>query len=251
MSILELRILPPLSVARLGASATPLESYRIEVDDKHPLGYRNVVPDETLELSKETGEIVRCYTPKRVKFRDGDDVRPVAPFLEVFARTSEDVLEPLTVDLLEAHGLKPADVNWTVHLGCRKIERRTFDKNDRIEAILKVGDHARHRVDATCANFRDGMTLPIGWVQYVRPNEDFPEIRLRFTPAAGLVYGASPTGAVFDTKGPDPAHTDPNVPPERIIYDPRKGNWLGYVQIEAFSHLFTNPGNISPRMTKV
>ena len=168
MTITELRILPPLSVARLGASSTPLESYRLEVGDE-ALGYRKVVPDETFELNQDIGEIVRAYTPARIKFRDGDEVRPVAPFLEVFARTADDVLEPLTIDLLKAHGLDAGDVSWTVHVGCRKIERRTFDENDRIEAILKVDDHARHSIDATCPNFRDGMTLPLGWAQYVRP----------------------------------------------------------------------------------
>ena len=243
MSILELRILPPLAVARLGASSTPLESYRLEVGNE-PLGYRKIVPDETFELRVETGEIVRSYTPERIKFRDGDEVRPVAPFLEVFARTADDVLEPLTIDLLKAHGVGPEDVGWTVHVGCRKIERRTFDENDRIEAILKLDDHARHSIDGTCSNFRDGMTLPLGWAQYVRPTEDFPEIRLRFTPAAGHVYGASPTGSVYDTKKPDPAHTDENVPPERIIYDPRKGDWLGYDESKTSSYLLTNPGTI-------
>jgi len=243
MTITELRILPPLSVARLGASSTPLESYRLEVGDE-ALGYRKVVPDETFELNQDSGEIVRAYTPARIKFRDGDEVRPVAPFLEVFARTADDVLEPLTIHLLKAHGLDAGDVSWTVHVGCRKIERRTFDENDRIEAILKVDDHARHSIDATCPNFRDGMTLPLGWAQYVRPTEEFPEIRLRFTPAAGYVYGASPTGSVYDTKKPDPPHTDDNVPADRIIYDPRKGDWLGYDESKTDPHLLTNPGTI-------
>lgn len=244
MTIQELRILPPLAVARLGASSTPLAAYRLDVDVGAALGYRRIVPDETFELRVETGEIVRVYVPERIKFRDGDDVRPVAPFLEVFARTADDVLEPLTVELLAAHGLKPADLSWVVHVGCRKIERRTFDPNDRIEAIVKVVDHARHPVQATCANFRDGKKLPLGWVQYVRPNEQFPEIRFRFTPAAGHVYGSSPSGAPYDPKGPEPAHTDPNVPPERILYDPAKGSWLGYKESGTGSYLLTNPGAI-------
>ncbi|APG15060.1 hypothetical protein AB7008_08475 [Bradyrhizobium sp. 521_C7_N1_3] len=244
MTIHELRILPPLAVARLGASSTPLAAYRLEVDAEAALGYRRIVPDETFELHVETGEIKRAYVPERIKFRDGDDVRPVAPFLEVFARTADDVLEPLTVELLAAYGLTPANLSWIVHLGCRKIERRTFDPNDRIEAIVKVDDHARHPVLATCANFRDNKTLPLGWVQYVRPNEEFPEIRFRFTPAAGRVYGASPSGKPYDPKGPEPVHTDSNVPPERILYDPAKGGWLGYKESGTASYLLTNPAAI-------
>jgi hypothetical protein len=244
MTIQELRILPSLAVARLGASATPLANYRLDVDKKIPLGYRKIVPDETLELDIKSGKIARAFVPKRIRFRDGDAVRPVAPFLEVFARTADDVLEPLTLNLLAAHGLIPADLAWTVDLGCRKIERRTFDENDRIEANVTLTDHARHRVDATCPNFRSGKTLPLGWVQYVRPSDDFPEIRLRFTPAAGLVYGASPTGEVYDTTKPEPAHTDENVPPERILYDPKKGSWLGYDETKTPSEFLTNPGSI-------
>ncbi|MCW1410820.1 MULTISPECIES: hypothetical protein [Rhizobium] len=244
MTILELRILPPLAVARLGASDTPLASYRLDVDQNARLGYRTIVPDETLEVDIETGEIVKAFTPARIKFRDGDKIRPVAPFLEVFARTSPDVLEPLTLQLLAAHKLTPEDVKWTVHLGCRKIERRTMDKNDRIEALLNFSDYTRHSVLATCANFRDGKTLPIGWVQYVRPNNEFPEIRLRYTPPAGHVYGSSPTGELYDTSKPEPKHTDPNVPEERILYDPAKGGWLGYDESKADVSRVTNPGSI-------
>jgi hypothetical protein len=40
-----------------------------------------------------------------------------------------------------------------------------------------------------------------------------PEIRFRYTPAAGLVYGAKP---------------DDVIPPERVLYDPDRGTWFGY-----------------------
>lgn len=244
MSILELRILPPLSVARLGASDTPLASYALDVNPEAPLGYRTIVPDETLEVDIRSGEIIRAFMPPRIQFRDGDKIRPVAPFLEVFARTAEDVLEPLTVKLLAQHDLKPEDLEWTVHLGCRKIERRTDDVNDRIEAKLSFTDHTRRPIEGRCRNFQRGKVLSLGWVQYIRPNEAFPEIRLRFTPAAGHVYGSSPTGEVYDTKKPPPAHTDKNVPPERIIYDPKKGSWLGYNESKVDPPLVTMPGAI-------
>jgi hypothetical protein len=82
MKILELRILPPLAVARLGASETPLECYSLEPDESDPLGFRRIVPEETLELDPEGMEIVRAYVPDEIRFRDGDRIRPVAPFLE-------------------------------------------------------------------------------------------------------------------------------------------------------------------------
>jgi hypothetical protein len=244
MTIHELRILPALAVARLGASETPLANYRLEPDKDNPLGYRRIEREETLDLHVDSGEIIRAFTPERIKFRDGDKIRPVAPFLEVFARTSDDVLEPLTLQLLSDHDLTPDSVKWTIDLGCRKIERRTRDANDRIMAHLTVSDHVRRAVEASCANFREGKVLPLGWVQYVKPNEMFPEIRLRFTPAAGYVYGSSPTGECYDTSKPEPAHTDENVPPERILYDPKKGGWLGYDEKKADASLLTNPGAI-------
>jgi hypothetical protein len=115
MSIVELRILPPLAISRLGSSHEPLENYELVVED--PLGHRIIKPAETLRVDRATGEIVEAYTPKEIRFRDGDQIRPVAPFLEVFARTGDEVLEPLTIDLLRAEGLSPADVRWTVTVG--------------------------------------------------------------------------------------------------------------------------------------
>jgi len=68
----------------------------------------------TLEIDPVSGAVTRAYTPDTIRFKDEDLVRPVAPFLELFAQTSEDTLEPLTLDLLAAEGLGPQDVYWTV-----------------------------------------------------------------------------------------------------------------------------------------
>ena len=57
---------------------------------------------------------------------------------------------------------------------------------------------------------------PSASVRFIRPNADFPEIRLRFTPAKGLIYGPRPA------EGED---ADPAIPADRAIYDPRKGTW--------------------------
>jgi hypothetical protein len=100
MSIFEIRVLPPMAIARFGSSPTPLEAYELKVPEDDPLGFRQIFPSTTLEIDPETGEVVRAYIPERIRFRDGDKIRPVAPFLELFVRTSEDVIEPLTLDLL-------------------------------------------------------------------------------------------------------------------------------------------------------
>lgn len=240
MSILELRILPALAVARLGASPTPLENYELVDDPSKPLGYRAIKASETLELDETTGEISRVYLPAEpVRFRDGEKIRPVAPFFEVFARTADDRLEPLTSALLADHGLTPADVCWTVRLNNLKLERRTQMPADRVEAIVHVSDHVRHAVEGHCANFLPGKVLPLGWVQYVKPTEAFPEIRFRFVPAKGLVYGAAMTRHTSPTQSED----DPVLDEDRIIYDPAK-DWVGYHDGEISVPLRTNPGAI-------
>jgi hypothetical protein len=233
MSILELRILPPLAVARLGSSPEPLENYDLVVED--PLGHRVIRPTETLRVDPATGEIAEAYTPHEIRFRDGARIRPVAPFLEVFARTSGDVLEPLTKNLLKAEGLEPKDLHWTVTLGNIKAFRRTGDPNDKIIATASFCDHAPYALDGECTNFLEGKTLPLGSVRYMKPTPAFPEIRVRYTPAAGLVYGASPKRITED--GP----TDDPVLGDRIIYNDTKG-WKGYSDTGAPTE--TKPGAI-------
>ena len=240
MKILELRILPPLAVARLGASETPLECYSLEPDESDPLGFRRIVPEETLELDPEGMEIVRAYVPDEIRFRDGDRIRPVAPFLELWARTADDVLEPVTAGMLEALGLAPADVEWTVSLANVKATRRTGDPDDRITAELPLSDHRRRPVLGRCPNFLPDKVLPLGHVQYVKPNAAFPEIRLRYTPAAGRVYG--PPGD--RQTGPKSFEPDPIlVSEEQIVYD-RSKDWVGFTDGTQSLPLQTNPGAI-------
>jgi hypothetical protein len=240
MKILELRILPPLAVARLGASPNPLECYSLETDEGEPLGFRKIVPGETLELDEASGEIKRVFEPKEIRFRDGDEVRPVAPFLELWARTEEDYLEPVTVGMLETLGLDPSAVTWTVNLANVKAARRTGKAEDKIIADLSFSDHARRPVEGLCPNFLPGKRLPLGHVQYVKPNEAFPEIRLRYTPAAGVVYGAQKRRKT----GPNKDEADPVlISDDQIIYDPAK-DWVGFTDGTTLIPLQTNPGAI-------
>jgi len=228
MSIHEIRILPPLAVARLGSAPQPLANYDVLVDPEDPLGYRRIVPAPTLLVDRATGEITGVETPAEIRFKDGNfAIHPVAPFLEVWARTSADQLEPLTVAVLAAEGLSPAEVSWTVRVGNIKAYRRTCDDGDRIYA--QAGPFSGHGVEPLlghCANFKPGRTLPLGEVQYLKPTRSFPEIRLRFTPAAGKVYGPAP---------------DCNVPEGQDIYG--KGPWPGHVDV-AGDPTLTIPGGI-------
>lgn len=243
MSILELRILPPLAVARLGAAQEPLEAFELEVCPDRPLDYRRIVPRPSFVVSPHTGEITRCYTPERIRFKDANKlIRPVAPFLEVHARTSDhpDQLVPLSTTLLTQEALTVKDLCWEVALGNIKIFRRTGDPNDKINATLAdLQDHALHKMEGQCENFLPGRTLPLGTVQFIKPTPDFPEIRLRYTPAGGHVYGASMerhTSAT--TVERDPVITSP----DQILYDDKKGRWRGYR--ESVGPTLTNPASI-------
>jgi hypothetical protein len=240
MAITEIRILPPLAIARLGDSETPVEAYDLEVPNNKPLGFRQIVPRETLRVDPRTGEIAEAYVPDRIRFKDGNAVRPVAPFLEVFARIDGGELEPLTAGMLEAEGLSPRDVKWTVHVANIKIFRRTRDEADKIEArIDRIADHEAHALEGECANFLPHKRLPLGSVRYIRPTPRFPEIRLRYTPAKGLVYGAS----TKRKPGPGQAEVpDPVITEDRVLYDPTKG-WRGYHEGSTDPKL-TNPAQI-------
>jgi len=205
----ELRILPPLAIARFGAAPTPMDNYDAVVDPEQPLGHRALTPAETFEV-----------VPERLSFTEGGEVRPVAPFLEVWALTGGQ-LEPLTIDLLAQEGATPADVRWQVQVANLKASRRTGDERDRIVADTgSFADHARRALDGTCENFWPGKSIPFGHAQYIRPTAAHPEVRLRFTPGAGHVYGAS-------LQAPDGPLTDPNV--VDIVYDGNSGGWLGHI----------------------
>lgn len=221
--ISELRVLPPLAIARFGAAATPLDNYDVVVDPGRPLGYRALRPAETLEVDVASGEVVRAFVPERLSFTEDGKVRPVAPFLEVWALTNGGRLEPLTTGLLEREGASTSDLRWRVQVANHKVFRRTGVEADKVEADSgEFGDHTRRALAGACANFWPGKTIPFGHVQFVKPTESHPEVRLRFTPAAGFVYGASRTQPV---EGPP---EDPNL--RAVVYDASsdRGTWLGY-----------------------
>jgi hypothetical protein len=243
MPIIELRILPPLAVGRLGAASDPLEAFDLVVDPERPLDYRRIVPQTTLVVDEETGAITSSYVPTTIRFKDdARRIRPVAPFLEVFARTSEapDELVPLDLALLAREGLGVDAVSWRVEVGNIKLYRRTNDTNDQIHACVDaLTSHRRQALAGTCPNFVDGRTLPLGWVQFVKPTDAYPQIRLRFTPAGGHVYGS----ALERHTSPTQVERDPIIDDEALIlYDDKKGTWRGYR--ESVGPTLTNPAQI-------
>jgi hypothetical protein len=236
--IRELRILPPLAIARFGAAPTPMDNYDATVDPERPLGYRILRPAETLDVDEATGAIRRSFVPGQVTFTENGSVRPVAPFLEVWALTDDDLLEPLTPALLAADQATIGDLRWRVEVANLKVFRRTNQDADKVEADTgDIVDHQSHALLGSCPNFWPGKSIRFGSVRFIRPTDAHPEIRLRFTPGPGFVYGASRTPPAA---GP-PA--DPNV--RDIVYDarPNRGTWLGYSDSDS-PRPTTAPGNI-------
>lgn len=246
MPILEIRILPPLAIARLGAAEEPLEAFDLETDPEKPLDYRCIVPRPSLEVNKETGEIVRAYVPDTIRFKDENKkIRPVAPFLEVFARTSDQPqeLQPLTMDLLHHEDLSLDNLHWNVALSNIKLFRRTGNVDDQIHASLSdIKDHARHPVLGRCKNFLAEKTLPLGHVQFIKPTRDFPEIRLRYTPAGGVVYGSRKQRLVPDQNNVPVLQDDPIIDRDELVLYDEKNDWLNYT--ESVGPALTNPASI-------
>jgi hypothetical protein len=241
MAIQQLRILPPIAIGRLGSAPTPLEAFELQFSEVRPLDFRRIVPRETLQIDPESGAIAGSYVPESIRFKEEDGrIRPVAPFLEVFALIETGNLVPLTLDLLKEEGLSLGALSWSVEVGNIKVFRRTGDPNDKIRASLSgIRDHQSHPLLGKCANFLPGKTLPLGEVRFIRPTPEFPQIRLRYTPAAGKVYGSSlerHTSAT--TVEPDPVIDHP----DKVLYDISKGTWRGYSEISGPT--LTNPAQI-------
>ena len=192
MTIRGLRILPPLAFARFGSGKEPLDDYALVDDPNRPLAYRRIEGAPTLMVDEVTGEIRETRVPDRVAFKEGGDrIKPVAPFLEVFAETGEDALEPLTLALLQRQGLSLSSLSWRVVVANRKVVRRTRDPRDLVHADTGwFSGHDGKRLEGTCQNFvAPDRFVDFGNVRFIRPNTAYPEIRLRFTPAQGLIYG--------------------------------------------------------------
>jgi hypothetical protein len=229
MTIRELRILPPLAIARLG-SGEPMDNYTAEDDPRYLLNWRVLKPQPTFEIDERRGSIRRRFVPESVEFMTGNRIRPVAPFLEVFAVTEAGALVPLTLKLLARLGLDQKAISWRAVVANRKVVRRTDNPKDLVLADTDWFEgHKPQRLRGHCDNFISKRRfIDFGQVRYIRPTAKFPEIRLRFTPAKGLIYGPNRDERekkAHDKK--DAHHRKDPIPLSRAIYDRTKG-WNGF-----------------------
>lgn len=224
---------PPIAVARLGNGTAPLAAYSW-VTSANPRNEDDtgIVPDWTLDVMPDGS--VLPFLPDAVRFRDGNAIRPVCPFIEVWARLGEPNSDPatwrdvpLTESLLSSFGVGLSALTITVNARNAKVARRTGDRNlayGLFPSVTLRGDqHASVELSASSPPGaakpmipRD-RGIPFGSIQVMRPRPnpaagtaswppsiDLEVVRFRFTPATGAFYGP-PKAATATAESPVPA----------------------------------------------
>jgi hypothetical protein len=228
--LLDVFLLPPLAIARVGGSDTPLEAFEW-VSDHDPHGGHSTIikPSTTLDVLPDG--TLRPYVPRQIRFRDGDLLRPVAPFVELWGRVqrlSSDgqttvTEEPINQTLLSELGATMGSIHFTVTVANRKAERRTTSQECGFTARVEMrgDDHSPKELlgfsphtPGTIPLVARERPIPLGRVQVIQPlarkamGVDLSAVRLRFTPPRGEVYGP-PTAitAMASTVPPGPPQT--------------------------------------------
>jgi hypothetical protein len=250
---------PPLGIARIGGSSVPMDSFAwVAATDPHNAGETRVAPDWTLDVQADGGVVPRM--PSRVVLRDAGDLRPVAPFTEIWCEVGPDAQPeswqrmPLTPALLAADGLNVANLTLDFEAKNLKAARRTGNAALRYGTFPPVqifgDDHTRRRLLAVSPpDAAPGVRMipadrqiDLGQVQVIRPTLQPPAgstpwadnvrvdtLRLRFTPARGTFYGPEAVrGATITVNGA----AQSLVPAENAFLANGAG-WLGAAALQA------------------
>jgi hypothetical protein len=235
--------LPPLAIARVGGSDTPLDCFVWDSDRTVHGAHRTVIrPAVSLDVLPDGS--LRPYLPNSIQFKDRGQLRPVAPFFELWARFVDGTCAPLSPTLLAACGGSADNVEYTITVANRKAQRRT--------GAASCAYIAREGVNATDYTPRPLMAFSphtsgeeplvykdrpvhLGTFQAIKAvpqramNIDLDSLRVRFTPAKGKVYG--PPDAISGPASPLPqgvslpavtqgGRLHEIVPPENRILNP-------------------------------
>jgi hypothetical protein len=233
---------PPIAIARLGGSSTPLEAFGWGPGDPHTIGETRIRPAWSFNV--DALGTVTAFLPTELHLRDGALQRPVAPFLELWALTGDGpaaswVPTAVTPALLAANGIDESNVTFTVTAMNMKAARRTGKSSLRFGTFppvaLAASEHGAVSLngesppDADQPMIPRGRHIPLGRVQVMRPQPQPaadvvpPEVRLdvlrlRYTPAKGLFYGPPQAATAQPADGPA-------VPAERAFLNPNAG-WM-------------------------
>jgi len=200
---------PPLAIARVGGSDTPLESFVWDSDRTIHGAHRTVITP-AVSLAVMPDGSLRPYRPGAIQFRDQGLLRPVAPFFELWCVRSAGKPEALTSRILRELGVGTDHLEFVVSIANRKAQRRTGLASCAFVAQVQLrGDDHRRTPLLAISPHQHGepplvlpeRPIPLGHFQVMRPipgqamSVDLDVIRVRFTPARGEVYGP-PTATV-------------------------------------------------------
>ena len=204
---------------------------------------------------------LRPFLPNSIQFKDRGQLRPVAPFFELWAMIDDgswDERAPLTPTLLVDCGGSTDNVEYTITVANRKAQRRTgsascaFIARENVNAsdfaprpllalqpahlgrgaaCLQGASHPSRHVPGDQAGLASAM------------NVDLSALRVRFMPAKGKVYG--PPDAIAGPASPLPqgvalppvtqgGRLHEIVPPENRILNPNTP-WSRHVMDETIS----------------
>lgn len=218
-TLLEVYFLPPMAMARLGNSDTPLEAFAWEEDSRAHSACQTIIRPQVSFYVRADGSL-EAYLPQEIRFKDDGKIRPVAPFFELWAdvifATKGRQQVPVTLGLLTDLGVS-LEENLLIHAHAAntKASRRVKDPACSFAARVTIrgDDHAKHNLLAMSPHFPEREPLvyqdapiSLGHVQLVRPTfgksmgQDLSCVRVRFTPAKGEVYG--PTNAIVGAVSP-------------------------------------------------
>jgi len=214
--LIEIRILPPIAIARMGNAEQPMENY--DYSDEYSDNFIRklkfkpnlVIENSVTTLSDEplkTGFVKPSDFKKKVNV--SNLIKPVSPFIELWGifEGSEDKLVPLTSKKLKESGFELCDLVCELEAANKKIYRRTNEIRDIIEPkastsdegyntakLLKIcgDDYKKYPINARADSFIDKkQTISFGSFQVCPPSSD-DLIRLRFTPSKGKLYQNQP-----------------------------------------------------------
>ena len=192
---------PPLAFARLGNPDKPLEAFHWGPNDEIPdgTGKTTILASRTLILQDD--DTVRSEVPKKIVFGTEDGMKAVCPFFELHGCWRDAAGErhegPITKDVLNAAGWDTQDLVWDVKVANLKPFSMCQDPTTRIDAQLEIrGDdfqpkELRGISPAGLPNVLvpEGKHIPLGKARLIKPSDQEPELRLRFYPPRGEIYG--------------------------------------------------------------
>ncbi|MGH4025805.1 MAG: hypothetical protein ACRDRV_14610, partial [Pseudonocardiaceae bacterium] len=265
MEILRVFFRPPMAFARLGGARSPMDNYLWREDPTLHGAARNVI-EPALSFEVLPNGSVYPFTPSVIRFREGAQLRPVAPFFELWASVEYGVTDPevtaegppgadpparpapgstadvpVTAALLGRLKAGLSDVVYEVRMANRKAARRTGDETNAFAAGARVSgaDFGSHPLLASTPPSPGSEPLvlperpiPLGSLRVVRPvagqvgEVDLDVLRVRFTPPGGEVYG--PPSAVVGRDGATSREYQ-MVPPANRILNPA-ASWLRYTR---------------------